>query len=98
MGVPVVTRPGETFASRHACSHLNNAGLGELVTRDLSEYAARAVELASDPARLASRRGSQREQMTHAALCHGQRFAGSFEAAIRGVWKSYVAAAVIVRG
>ena len=33
MGVPVVTMPGETFASRHSLSHLTSVGLTELVAR-----------------------------------------------------------------
>ena len=35
MGVPVVTCPGETFASRHSLSHLSNVGLTETIARDL---------------------------------------------------------------
>ena len=46
MGVPVVTCPGETFASRHSLSHLSNVGLTETVAEDPSEYVERAVRLA----------------------------------------------------
>jgi predicted O-linked N-acetylglucosamine transferase (SPINDLY family) len=35
MGVPVVSCPGETFASRHGLSHLANVGLTETVAREL---------------------------------------------------------------
>ncbi len=45
MGVPVVTCPGETFASRHSLSHLSNVGLTETIARDFEEY----VELAQLP-------------------------------------------------
>src|SRR5262249_24996955 len=38
MGVPVVTWPGETFASRHSCSYLRTAGLEELIARSADEY------------------------------------------------------------
>ena len=33
MGVPVVTCPGETFASRHSLSHLSNVGLTETIAQ-----------------------------------------------------------------
>ena len=48
MGVPVVTCPGETFASRHSLSHLSNVGLTETTARDLDEYVELAVSLAGD--------------------------------------------------
>src|SRR5438094_9159977 len=48
MGVPVVTIPGERFASRHSLSHLNNVGLGDLVADSLEAYLRIAIELADD--------------------------------------------------
>ena len=38
MGVPVVTCPGETFASRHTLSHLSNVGLTETIAADRNAY------------------------------------------------------------
>jgi len=53
-GVPVLTCPGETFASRVAASLACAAGLHELVVRDMEAYEALAVALAHDPQRLGS--------------------------------------------
>ena len=55
-GLPVLTRIGETFASRVAASLLQAIGLPELVTTTQEEYEALAVNLASHPARLADLR------------------------------------------
>ncbi len=51
-GCPLLTRMGETFASRVAGSLLHAAGLAELVTQSFAEYEALALNLASDAARL----------------------------------------------
>ena len=56
MGVPVVTCPGETFASRHSLSHLTNIGLTETITKDLTEYVCTAVGFSADLPRLAELR------------------------------------------
>ncbi len=56
MGVPVLTCPGETFASRHSLSHLSTVGLTETIARTLDEYVELAVTLARDLSRLASLR------------------------------------------
>ena len=61
MGVPVLTCPGETFASRHSLSHLSNVGLTETIARTLDEYVELAVTLARDLPRLASLRAGLRE-------------------------------------
>jgi predicted O-linked N-acetylglucosamine transferase (SPINDLY family) len=90
MGVPVVTSPGETFASRHALSHLTTAGLAELVAADLDQYVERAVELAGDLDRLETLRAGLREQMAESPLCDGARFAASLSGVLREAWRRWV--------
>ncbi len=62
-GLPVLTRTGETFASRVAASLLRAVGLPELITSTESEFEELAVELAHDPQRLQALR--QRLQQNH---------------------------------
>ncbi|MEK8029261.1 tetratricopeptide repeat protein [Ideonella sp. DXS29W] len=52
VGVPVLTRTGDTFASRVATSLLHAAGVPELATASAEAYVDLAVALAQDPARL----------------------------------------------
>lgn len=49
VGVPVLTRRGEAFASRVASSLLTAIGLPELITKTITEYEALATCLGSDP-------------------------------------------------
>lgn len=51
-GLPVVSCPGEAFASRVAASLLNAIGLPELITPTTAAFEALAVELALNPTRL----------------------------------------------
>lgn len=51
-GVPVLTLPGPTFASRVAASLARATATDSLVTRSVDEYVARALELARDRAAL----------------------------------------------
>ena len=51
-GLPVLTAPGQAFASRVAASLLLALGLPELVADDLQSYERIALELASEPERL----------------------------------------------
>ena len=87
MGVPVVTCPGETFASRHSLSHLSNAGQTETIARDLDEYVELAVSLAGDLPRLALLRAGLRPRMAASPLCDGKRFAANLAAMLGDVWK-----------
>jgi predicted O-linked N-acetylglucosamine transferase (SPINDLY family) len=89
MGVPVVTCPGETFASRQSLSHLSNIGFTETVARDLDEYLEIAVRLANDLPRLAAIRSRLREQMAASPLCDGRRFAENLMQLLRGVWREW---------
>ena len=48
MDVPVLTRQGETFASRVASSILKSIGLPELITKTVEEYESLACELGTN--------------------------------------------------
>jgi predicted O-linked N-acetylglucosamine transferase (SPINDLY family) len=89
MGVPVITCPGETFASRHSLSHLTNAGLTETVADSLDAYVDRAVQLAGDPGRLSALRSGLRHQMAGSPLCDGPRFARHLMTTLRAAWTQW---------
>ena len=89
MGVPVVTCPGETFASRHSLSHLANVGLTETVAGDAREYVALAVRLAGDLPHLAALRAGLRQRVARSPLCDGARFAGHLAQRLRNVWRQW---------
>src|SRR5206468_6775396 len=90
MGVPVVTRPGDTFASRHALGHLAAVGLAsELVARDADDYVALAAGLARDPGRLAELRAGLRGRVARSPLCDGDRLADELLDALRGAWRDW---------
>jgi predicted O-linked N-acetylglucosamine transferase (SPINDLY family) len=91
MGVPVVTLPGPTFASRHGLSYSYSAGLAdELAARDVEDYVARAAALVQDLGRLAEMRAGQRERIARSPLCDGDRLADELLQAVRGAWREWV--------
>ena len=53
-GLPVLTRIGEAFAGRVAASLLTAIGLPEMIARSQAEYEAMAVDLATNPDKLAA--------------------------------------------
>jgi predicted O-linked N-acetylglucosamine transferase (SPINDLY family) len=85
MGVPVVTCPGETFASRHSLSHLSNAGLSGTVAKDMAEYVDLAIGLAANTGELARVRREQRERVARSPLCDCRRFAHNLVQALLGI-------------
>jgi predicted O-linked N-acetylglucosamine transferase (SPINDLY family) len=89
MGVPVITWPGETFASRHSLSHLSNVGLTETIAADRRDYVEIAARLAGDLPRLAAIRGRLRQQMAASPMCDGGRFAEGLSPLLRDVWRRW---------
>jgi predicted O-linked N-acetylglucosamine transferase (SPINDLY family) len=88
MGVPVVTWPGETFASRHSCSYLQAIGLPELIADGADAYVELAVQLAQDLPRLQSLRSALRPRMASSPLCDGGFCARGLAALLRQLWSS----------
>jgi protein O-GlcNAc transferase len=54
VGLPVLTRIGQTFAGRVAASLLTAVGLPELIVESTGQFESLAIELACEPARLAA--------------------------------------------
>ena len=91
MGVPTVTMPGETFASRHSVSHLSNAGLGDWVAADIAGYADLAVAKVSDIDALATLRSGLRARVKASPLCDAPRFGRNLGAVLRYAWRDWCA-------
>jgi protein O-GlcNAc transferase len=92
MGVPVVTRCGERFASRAGYSILANAGLHELVAHDDDEYVAIASSFACDLPRLKQLRAGMRKRLMASPLLDVARFTRHLESAYRQAWETRCAA------
>lgn len=79
-GVPVVTFPGETFASRVASSLLHAVGLDELVCEGVAGYKDTIKRLARDPARRTAVRDVLVRAREAAPLFNSLRFTHDYEA------------------
>ncbi len=86
MGVPVITVPGATFASRHTESHLATLGQTDFIARDKREYVKIATDLAHDPDRLRDLRSSLRDMMSQSPVCDTEKFALHFHSVLRDMW------------
>lgn len=78
-GVPVLTVPGETFASRVAASLLAACGLPELACPSEEAYVAFAASLAAEPSTLASLKSHLEAHRMALPLFDSDRFARNFE-------------------
>ena len=87
MGVPVVSFPGDTFASRAGLSILHSAGLDELVAGDEEGYVRLAASLARDRSHLAQLRASMRDRLRASPLLAAEPFTRSLEALYRAAWQ-----------
>jgi protein O-GlcNAc transferase len=91
MGVPYITLAGRPSVGRLGGSILHGAGHPEWIAESEDEYVAKAVELASDIARLAEVRAALRGEMQASALMDEAGFARKVEAAYRGMWQNWCA-------
>lgn len=86
-GVPVLTCPGSTFASRVSASLLRCLGLTELISEDRAAYAAQALRLARQPEVLAGLRQRLAIEREHGPLFDPQRFVRALESAYQMMWQ-----------
>jgi len=93
MGVPVVTLAGERHAGRTGVSIMTTLGMPGLIAADEDEYVRIAATLAADGERRAELRRTLRSMVAASALCDQAGFAARLDAALRGMWRQWCAAA-----
>jgi predicted O-linked N-acetylglucosamine transferase (SPINDLY family) len=90
-GLPVLTLTGEAFASRIAASLLSAIGVPELITSTQQQYEQLAIELASNPQRLAGIRTRIQDNRLTSPLFDTPLFARNLEAAYTAIHDRYQA-------
>ncbi len=88
VGLPLLTCSGQTFCSRMAGSLLHAVGLPELITHSLQDYEELAVQLASQPERLAAMKQHLRDHRDTCLLFDSPRLVRQIEDALRTVVKT----------
>jgi predicted O-linked N-acetylglucosamine transferase (SPINDLY family) len=91
-GVPVLTQCGDAFPGRVATSLLNAIGLAELVVRSRDEYERQAIELATNPARLAAIRRKLEQDRLAMPLFDTELYTRHLEAAYEQMCERFDAA------
>ena len=90
-GLPVLTCLGETFAGRVAASLLNAIGLPELITTTSEAYERMAIDLATQPAKLAAIKRKLAENRLTKPLFNTRLFTGHLEAAYTAMYERHQA-------
>jgi predicted O-linked N-acetylglucosamine transferase (SPINDLY family) len=80
-GLPIVTRSGESFASRVGASLLTTMGLAELVTTTPEQYERLAIDIAHDRPRLAALKMRLHRAREATPLFDGARLTADLERA-----------------
>jgi predicted O-linked N-acetylglucosamine transferase (SPINDLY family) len=89
MGVPYITLAGRPSVGRLGSSILQGAGHPEWIAESEDDYAAKAVDLASDVIRLSEIRSTLRNQMESSPLRDEAGFARKVEEAYRRMWQGW---------
>ena len=90
-GIPVITKLGQSFASRVASSLLRAVDLSELITTTQEEYEALAIGLATSPNRLSSIKQKLVNKRLDAPLFDTALFAGGLESSYIKMYDRYQA-------
>jgi predicted O-linked N-acetylglucosamine transferase (SPINDLY family) len=89
-GLPLITRIGETFASRVAASLLSALDLQELIAETADDYFSLAIELASEASRLNAIKERLQINKQSSTLFNGKLFARNLEVGYRAMNRTYL--------
>lgn len=89
MGVPVVTMPGKSYASRTCTSVLTHISMQNLIAGDTSHYCEIAAQLTRDIPKLSGLRECLRSRVQNSIITNGQEFTRNLEVAYRQIWRNW---------
>lgn len=89
-GLPVLTRPGDSFAGRVASSLLGAVGLPDLIVASLEDYERVAIALARDRARLRALRAQLAVNRLSMPLFRTEAFTRHLERAFEQMWARHL--------
>ena len=90
MGLPVLTKKGQSYPARMASSLLHSIGLPELITNSTVAYEKLAIELATNPNKLKYIKLKLKENRLQKALFNTEIFTRNFEKGLEMVYQNYV--------
>lgn len=93
-GVPIVTMPGRSFASRVCTSLVRAAGVGELSVPTPEAYVELAVEFANNPEKMAATKAKLAANRDTCTLFNTPGLVGNLENLYRQMWADYKAGAL----
>ncbi len=89
-GLPVLTMSGDTFASRYGASLLTAVGLPDLITANLEDYRATAIDLGRHPDKLHAIKRRLQEAAKQSTWFDTPRFVHHLEAAYLAARQRYI--------
>ena len=89
MGVPILTKKGQSYTSRMASSLLNSIGLPELITSNTEDYLNLAIELATNSNKLKTIKLKLKENRLQKPLFNTEVFVRNYEEGLEKVYKNY---------
>ena len=89
VGLPVLTQAGDSFASRMAGSILTALGMSELITVSPIEYESVAIDLATNPARLAAIKAKLMRNISSSGFFNAQPFAQHIEILYKEMYRRH---------
>jgi protein O-GlcNAc transferase len=96
MGVPVVTLPGETAASRAGAAIARNLRLPDVVATSSGDYVVRALSLASQVEQLSALRRNLRPKLRLSPLMDAARFGQQLGETYADAWQRWCGGEVLV--
>lgn len=90
-GVPIISLPGKTMASRVSASFAQALGLHkEMVVENYSDYHKLAIELFQSPKKLLDLKAHLQQAVTTSSLFDTRQWVRDFEKALRSMWHRYL--------